>query len=219
MKIIRARSPKAIELISDRFVNADASLAQWLREMIRDEKLFVLCCIEGDKILSFCVAFAPQNLPYAILYQAWGKEHLDEMFLRLQVWCENMGKTAIRAETTRNPDALYRRWGFKHISSVVEYRLREDTLSRLVEGRRDLVVRRDDDGIGDADNSAKVGDGVVPDAVSAEGGVLAGAGDNGAAGTVESKSDSAMERPAVEGTDGSDCSGNPELNVVSGSTE
>ena len=66
--------------------------------------------------------------PYILIPQAWSHpgnsfEIMDELFGRLVMWAASMGKTSVRAETTRNVESMFHRFGLTEIAKVIERKI------------------------------------------------------------------------------------------------
>lgn len=101
-------------------------LTELERRMIAaPDSLLILASIESDEVKAFLVAQNPgPEIPYMILTQVWSDPHNDrswsDPFLaRLVLWSLAHDKSYVRAETRRNAEAMYRRFGFEPSSTIV----------------------------------------------------------------------------------------------------
>ncbi len=144
MKIIRVRSTEFIKRIKKHLIFTDpairgAFIGELEQRMIQlPDSVLILAAIDGDDILAYMIAQNPgPKIPYVVVAQAWSDsvsiQGMDKEFLtRLVLWATSLGKEYIRAETQRNPDALYRAFGFKPIAQVVRLDFNSDRLHNLL---------------------------------------------------------------------------------------
>lgn len=99
------------------------------------DSIMVLKALSGDKLIGFIIAQLSQG-DFVFLPQVWvdegaGKLVGDTLFNRVLLWAVANGKAALRAETTRDPKAWFRRAGFSAIAYVIERRVTSGQISEL----------------------------------------------------------------------------------------
>lgn len=147
MKIIRVTNPRAIDLMQDYLLHDDdefdeGQLEGLLKQMLENtpQNTYFVQAWDGDELKSFVLAIAPPGTGHTFVLQAWVKPGVpkkltDEIFNRIKIWTEMLGRTSIRMETKRDPDAWNRRWQFEPHSTVMEFDLTRDE-KELINGRR-----------------------------------------------------------------------------------
>ena len=152
IKIIRTRDPKAVQYMipyfsmeseEDREI-AGAQLANLMHT--QPESVNVLQAWNGDNgenLVSFIVGNVSNN-PYVWIAQGWSKEGnpaqvATEMFARIMLWAMALGKTAVRAETSRDLGAMYRRFGFDPVATIVERRITPEEISTVLDRGRAVI--------------------------------------------------------------------------------
>jgi hypothetical protein len=166
-------------------------LVEFVRETLErgtsDDSL-VLLAFDGEELKSFLIACDVPRTDHVFIIQVWADKELTDgvvqkqMFFRLCMWTEGLGKSIIRGETVRNSDAFFRRWGFKKTSEVLTFEIPSgfeiDTIDRLVDANKHDVYKLDtssegeshgpdDDLVGDAEPEVPAG-GVPSDGLEAE---------------------------------------------------
>lgn len=161
MRIIRAKGTTVVEFLEPYLLQdddyAEVSVGDVLREMLsgQAERTCVYLAYKEDpnkpdeiEVCAFIIAFAPANITHVWLFQVWcdpkyaNKGLADKMFLRVILWAEHIGRSFIRGETKRNEGAVYRKWGFREHSKIVQYELvPEQAINALSKqtSHRDLV--------------------------------------------------------------------------------
>lgn len=112
-------------------------------KVLRNAEDILLVVAESDgQLLAFVVA---QALPACVFVsQTWSAARnpwqiVDELFLRVILWAEALGKKSIRAETARDADAFFRRFGFVERSVVIERAIEPGMTSVILDGLRSMV--------------------------------------------------------------------------------
>ena len=131
MKIIRVQNPIGIEYMKEHFVDTDRdsdALCNGLKAQLsaKPENILILHVWEGDALVGFIIAQNQLSTPYVFLYQAWvdsksDPDIADKLFFRLLLWVDLLGKKEIRLETTRNTEAMTRKWKFKKVSAIMSF--------------------------------------------------------------------------------------------------
>ena len=156
MRVIRALNPQVtVNLIRDKIVvetqeERDNALVQ-IEEMMTNypTSTLALLAAEGEEIKCLLIAFAPERQNNAVVLQAWcdnkieGTALQDSMFLKLCLWAQEQGKTIITAETTRDTEALHRRWGFTEYVRVVKFDLSGNFEEALIKTHQDLIKSKE----------------------------------------------------------------------------
>jgi hypothetical protein len=57
----------------------------------------------------------------------------------LCLWAQDNGRTLITAETTRDTEALHRRWGFKEYVKIVSFELSDNFEEALIKTHKELI--------------------------------------------------------------------------------
>ena len=136
MKIIRVQNPVGIDYMKEHFVDLDIDsevLSEGLKaQLVQDlTNILILQAWEGDDLIAFIVAQNMRSQSHVFLYQAWvdaksGGDVGDKLFFRLLLWVDLLGKKEIRMETTRNEEAIIRKWGFEKFSSIMSFKIPDD---------------------------------------------------------------------------------------------
>lgn len=143
IKIIRTRDPKAVQYMIPYFNednDEDSELAgRQISNMMhaQPESINVLQAWQGENIVSFLVGNI-SDCGYIWVAQGWSKSGnppavATEMFSRLLLWAMALGKMSVRAETTRSLEAMYRRFGFKPVATIVERRITPEEISAVLD--------------------------------------------------------------------------------------
>lgn len=149
IKIIRTRDPKAVQYMIPHFSMdtdeereiAGSQLANMMHA--HPESVNVLQAWKGEDIVSFIVGNVADN-PYVWIAQGWSKEGnpsmvATEMFTRIMLWAMALGKLSIRAETSRNLEVMYRRFGFEPVATIVERHITPEEISTVLDLGRMVV--------------------------------------------------------------------------------
>jgi hypothetical protein len=130
MRIVRIFAD-SFDLIKDKLLTFDYPV-EVFQEMVFDwlvqtpAQTCVLAVVEGNEIEGFLVATAGGDVDFVFVQQAWAAPQqsdlkaTEKVFARLAAWADQMGRTSIRMETRRIPEALQRRWGFKVVTTVMQ---------------------------------------------------------------------------------------------------
>lgn len=85
-----------------------------------------------------------QNTPsdYTFVVQAWSlstnpRSVADAMFARAVLWTNALGKSKIRAQTSRDVDSFYRRFGFAPVASIIEHTIDPSITQRLIDALKE----------------------------------------------------------------------------------
>lgn len=155
MKFIRVRNSAGVDYMEPRLLPDDdfpvGALVEALKDMLQHtpDGVFICQVWDGDEIRAFVIAFAPPNLAHVFIHQAWADETLqgteiqDKLFLRLCLWAETLGRSELRAETKRNPEAFLRRWNFKPYSAILSFSVVDDLTEKLINAKHDEVVQKE----------------------------------------------------------------------------
>jgi hypothetical protein len=135
MEIIRVQSIKSIPLIEEKLTFQDEKLkTPFLTQLAytiqnNPASLMFLAAIEDGDIVGFVIAQDPGFLvPFITVAQLWNapensRSVVDSFFARIVTWALGLGKSFIRAETTRNEEAMYRRFRFLPVAQVITFDL------------------------------------------------------------------------------------------------
>lgn len=108
--------------------------------------LQILIAKDEGELIGFTISHDPGwRFPFLKIAQAWitptAPNDLGDRFLsEIIVWAQTLGKEYIRAETTRSPDALLRKYNFKTMHTVVRLDLEgidlfDEMKRRSIDGR------------------------------------------------------------------------------------
>lgn len=134
MKTIRVRNPEGVDLADSYFLHDPdiehedfiAELKTGLVHNLQNVLFLQTWDFEKEKLIAFILAVNIPNQKHVYIHQAWNdpenstKAVIDSLLQRVILWTENFGKTKIRMETLREPDAMARRFGFKKYSTIME---------------------------------------------------------------------------------------------------
>ena len=153
IKIIRSRDPKSVEYMLPHLVlrNATAEsgeryLKQFALTMMNaPESVFLVQAWDGEDIVGFVAANVADD--YVWVSQAWSKTGnpssvADEMFNRTILWAIALGRMSLRAETMRNVEAMFRRFRFEPITTIVEHRINPEVVSKILERGKEYINER-----------------------------------------------------------------------------
>ena len=142
LRIIRARSIAAADHLRDYLLpdidgvlskdDLVANLKNWLT--YASEQTMLLMCFNGDKLEAFGLAAAPQVGDFILIDQVWASplaqraNIVDKFFDIVKVWAKNLGRHKLRMETMRDPHSITRKFGFKEISTTMEFALEDNEL-------------------------------------------------------------------------------------------
>lgn len=142
-RILRTRDPKAVEYMIPHFTlpggdeEKEAAGQQLMQRMTTSpESVVVFQAWRGEDIVGFIIAFVSEN-PFVWVAQGWSRPGnpwviADELFRRVLLWGMALGRTSIRAETSRDLEAMYSRFGFKPVASIVERRITPEEISSVL---------------------------------------------------------------------------------------
>lgn len=131
MDVIRVRSVDIVESIEPHVVLEDQVKPLFLENLVwrmlhTPDAVLVLASFEGDELKAFLIADNPgAGVPYIVLAQVWSYPDNDRSWFvpfltGLVLWAMAHDKEYIKAETQRNAEALFRRFGFKPFSTNVK---------------------------------------------------------------------------------------------------
>jgi hypothetical protein len=135
VEILRATNVSVIPFIREHLLpDEDISVETYeanIRSALvsRPESVFLLVGFENQHLHGFLLAYAPDNMKYSFISQAWCDEFAshtklaDQFFIRLLRWTDAIGREGIRAETFRDIRGFTRKWGFKPISTTMQLNL------------------------------------------------------------------------------------------------
>jgi len=148
LTIDRIWDAETIEALVPHWVFSDGSLREpFLQEVLHtiltnpDSIQILVARDEDGKLIGSTTSRNPgRYFPFVELSQAWigypDYPHLGDRFLsEIIVWAKGLRKKYIRARTMRDTDALYRKYRFKTIASVVKLNLVDDDLFDKVQRR------------------------------------------------------------------------------------
>jgi hypothetical protein len=164
MRVFRAVNPSVVDFLRGHlleetdFIDPDVEL-EGLRSALSDfgPQTLVLLAVDGDNLEGFIIAMSPQWAKYVFISQTrfspkMTEEDKSKMFLQLVFWAQGLGKTDIRGESTKAVDAVWRRWGFMPLRTILSFDI-EQSLDKVVEimkrGQHGQVVRLDRASIND----------------------------------------------------------------------
>ena len=133
MKLFRAQNPQVVDYLKDKLMpDRDTTknvFAELLKEYMRSnpKECFVVTLWEGEEIKSFIISYIPYKRNHLFIAQVFMDNTLDSkwpklMFSQLIAFAEKNGLEEIRGETTRNPEACLRKWGFETYSTILSYK-------------------------------------------------------------------------------------------------
>lgn len=148
LDIIRIINPDDVAGLRPYFTLTDPELMDLLvveltsaLKTMPDSVLILLGLDSEEKIKVLLVAVNP-GIAYKHINvtQLWAHPKTDSSWLksfmpRIIMWAIALNKTYLRAETSRNTKAFYRRFGFEPLSTVVKYDLKKS-------GHFDLLTKR-----------------------------------------------------------------------------
>ena len=140
MKLIQGQNSEAVEFIREHLVDDPdygGVMVDYLKVMITDfpDNIRIFIAVEGRDLVGFSIAVSEEAKPHVYMVQMWvdpqTKGLSSKLFLKNVLWTESLGKKSIRTETRESTRALERRWGFKLLSSIVEYTIPEEIADLL----------------------------------------------------------------------------------------
>lgn len=135
MRILRAKGTSIVDYLEPHLLEDEEFVGVKFADILRDllvkqpNAICIYAVIEDEEILGFIIGYAPPLMNHVWLYQTWASHKLngtgltEEVFGRFLHWVEHIGRKAIRAETKRSPEAIFKRWKFETHSSILEYKL------------------------------------------------------------------------------------------------
>lgn len=140
VEIMRVRSPDVIKHIKAHLTFYDEEVQPiFLSGLVEamtnaPESVMVLGAINSQQnsLVGFVVAQNPgPSYPYIYLSQVWSHPDnawavVEEFLVRLSIWGMSLGKTNIKAESSRNTEALLRRFNFEPVASVLRFDLNQN---------------------------------------------------------------------------------------------
>lgn len=153
IRITRLQSVQGLEEMYPHFVFTDIVQRQQLIRQLTEtmlqtpESLLVLQAISDvadPGLVGFVVANNVPGASYVWVAQAWSQpgndfEVADAMWARVRVWACALGKSSVRAQTGREIDVIYRRFGFEELCKIVEHKLDPALLGLMVEGIQEVA--------------------------------------------------------------------------------
>ncbi len=150
IKIIRSRDPKSVEYMLPHLTLRNATEGMREKYLHRlaltmvnaPETVFLVQAWEGEDIVGFVVANVADE--HVWVSQAWSKTGNpsavgDEMFNRTILWAIALGRMTLRAETTRDIGAMFRRFKFEPITTIVEHRISPEVISKILERGKEYI--------------------------------------------------------------------------------
>lgn len=149
--VTREINPKRIADIVPHLVLPGGGTEGFVRQMAQmleqqpDSLYIVQARKEDDTLVGFTVVHNVPFVDHTYVAQVWiapgvGKRVGDEMLALAVLWTISLGKSVIRGYTSREPNAMYRRFGFETVGFMVERRISTDLTTELVGAVREAVV-------------------------------------------------------------------------------
>ena len=154
MEIIRVVNPEGITYMKDVVVppegmDKEVFLESLKRVLVNNrEGIFLLQAYDGEEIIGVILAVDQPEMKHIFIYQAWSNakkmslHDTRKMFMRLVLWADAKGKSELRAETQRNAEAFYRKWGFIEHSKILKFEVTEAFEDKLL----DALLKEPDNG-------------------------------------------------------------------------
>jgi len=146
IKIVQTKDIDTISEMREHFVMTDGQsvemFCQELSHRVPTDSVFMLQALKGDELYGFLIAQAVPGSTIVYILQAWNKGPMavaDEFFSRVVVWALANGKSLLRAMTSRNPDAFYRRFSFESVATIVEYEIDQNILKDLARVTKESI--------------------------------------------------------------------------------
>ena len=153
IKIIRSRDPKSVEYMLPHLTfheNTEQIRTKFARGFAlamanSPESVFLVQAWDGEDIVGFVTANVAED--HIWVSQAWSKPEnsssvADEMFNRTILWAIALGRMSLRAETTRDVGAMFRRFRFEPITTIVEHRISPEVVSKILERGKEYINGR-----------------------------------------------------------------------------
>jgi hypothetical protein len=154
MEIIRVRTPELVEQMEPHLTFHDPRhkgifLEDLLQRMsMAPDSLLILAGMDEDGLRAFAIVTNPGvAYPYVYLSQIWSHPNnathdwYTPFFARVVLWAAAHDKDYIRAETQRNTEALYRKFGFESFSTNVRLDLDESGIKELFNQRPEELLQ------------------------------------------------------------------------------
>lgn len=147
--ITRVSDPNDLALMIPHFVvETEDQRRQVTQQIVKallesPDRLFVVQAKRDEELIGFLVA---QNIGSCVyVAQAWsnpsnGWPVADAMWERTVLWTVAIGKPEIRAETKRESEALYRRFGFEEVSKTIAFKVPDGLMNELVAALKEVSV-------------------------------------------------------------------------------
>ncbi len=131
MKVKRTQDPKIIKFLRPYFIEDGAFnrdiIAKELFDIMRStpDEIFVVVILEQDKICGFAISWLMNDREYIWLAQAWSRSGTDRCYGKeaiemIKRWASKEHNIhEIRFETSRDPKAITRVWGFEPHATVM----------------------------------------------------------------------------------------------------
>lgn len=142
MKHVRARQTNVLPVIAEHLIlDQDLSKDVYLERLgftIRNEPRNIYIAVsldDKDSLAGFAIAYAPPGFTYVFVEQCWVDAEkqgvydtkMAELYLeRIIAWTESLGRTSVRFDTARDPKGFIRKYDFKVLSTVMEFKLFQD---------------------------------------------------------------------------------------------
>ena len=149
-RVMKPDSPNLLLEVANHLVfpqdeNRGAEFVQQLIETLKTspESVNFVVAMDGEELVGFLVAVNTSE-DCVLLSQAWSKpgnswKIIDELFLRIILWTFGLGKSSIRAETSRDSEAVWRRWEFQDRSRIIERKLDPSLLGQFLDKAREVM--------------------------------------------------------------------------------
>lgn len=150
IRITRTRDPKNVEYllpylsfhdntesIREKFVKSFA-----IAMANTPESVFMVQAWNGEDIVGFLTASVLED--YTWISQAWSKTGnplsvIDEMLNRTILWTIALGRLSLRAEVIRDSEAIFRRFHFEQITTIVEHRIKPEFVDLVLQRGKEYI--------------------------------------------------------------------------------
>lgn len=99
------------------------------------DTMLVVVAYKDEELVGFTIATLFADCVY--VSQAWSKPGnsfriADEMFLRVMLWAQGLGRKSVRAETHRNTEGFFARFGFVERSKTIERKIEPEFFDNIL---------------------------------------------------------------------------------------
>lgn len=142
------RNPEKIKEMIPHFIveneNERVQLVNQLAKMLVEESkdlLVVEARVDGELDAFIVAEVMDQDRVYIV--QAWSDSErfstITELFLRVVLWANALGRSIIEARSKRNAEVLYRRFGFEETAVVFQHKISPDLSQVLVRSAKEVL--------------------------------------------------------------------------------